>query len=342
MKRVRIVLAGYGNVGYRFAEIMKDKYKAVSQNYGLELQLVAVIGRRYAVYEDRGISLDKLLDCGKHGKGLAGYGEGAYPIESSLDILKNIRAHVLVEATPTNIETGEPGYSHMRQAFRSGMDVVALSKGALVCHYREIMEEMQKHHRRIKVSGATAAALPTIDMGQYNLAGNDIYRIQGIFNGTTNYILTRMHKEGIPYHAALKEAQEKGIAEADPRLDVGGFDTASKLLILVNSLMNTAYTLKDIEIQGIEKIDGKDIMEARQKDRTIKLVGEAFRTEDGIKMQVRPMELENSNLLSKADYKDKAVVFYTDLMGTISVIGGGSDPKAAAAAAFKDIINLYK
>ncbi len=339
MKKVRVAIVGYGNIGQQLVQIIKDKHHHIMKNYGLDLQLVAAMGRNNLVYEKEGINLDWLLSMGKD---LSKHQGNIFFIGDSVDALDIIQGDVLVEATPTNIDTGEPGYSHMKRAFELGMDVVTLSKGALVCHYEDVINTMNRYNRKMKISGATAAALPTIDMGQYNLVGNEILKIQGILNGTTNFILSRMHEEDLSYTDALLEAQEKGIAEKNPRLDVGGFDTASKLVILANSLMGTRFSLKDVEIRGIEEVSLEDIKQAKDENYTIKLVGEAVRNGNQIELRVSPMKLESSNLLTRTQYKDKAIVFYTDLMGTIAVIGGASDPRAAAAAALKDIINLYK
>lgn len=339
MKKVKIAIVGYGNIGNQFVKLIREKGQDVIKNYGLDLQLTAVIGRKNMIYEEWGVDVDKLLDIGKD---LSKYEGNVIEITSSTDALETIKADVLIEGTPTNIETGEPGYSHIKKAFSLGMDVVTLSKGALVYHYEDVMNAMNRYGRRIKMSGATAAALPTIDMGQYNLSGNEILKMQGILNGTSNYILSRMHEEVISYGDALTEAQEKGIAEKNPKLDVSGYDTASKLVILANSLMGMNYSLKDVQIQGIEGVSPDDIMMAKAENCTIKLVGEVRRDNGEAVIRVSPLKLENTNLLARTQYKDKGIVFYTDLMGTIAVIGGASDPRAAAAAALKDIINLYK
>ncbi|MFT9497129.1 homoserine dehydrogenase, partial [Anaerosolibacter sp.] len=335
MRKVKIAIVGYGNIGNQFIKIIKEKGQEILKNYGLDFQLTAVIGRKNMIYEERGVDVDKLLAIGKD---LSKYEGNVLKITSGTDALETIKADVLIEATPTNIETGEPGYSHIKKAFSLDMDVVTLSKGALVCHYEDVMNTMNQYGRRIKISGATAAALPTIDMGQYNLAGNKILKMQGILNGTSNYILSRMHEEEISYEDALIEAQEKGIAEKNPKLDVGGYDTASKLVILANSLMGTNYSLSDVQIQGIEEVSLKDIKMAKAENCTIKLVGEVVRNDGQAGIWVAPMKLNHTNLLSRTQYKDKGIVFYTDLMGSIAVIGGASDPRAAAAAALKDII----
>lgn len=342
MRTIRIILMGFGNVGHGLIDIIREKKGILAKQYGLALNVIAVIGSRYAIVEEDGIDLEKLGGCDKHSKGILQYAGNVKEISSSKTLLDRLEGDVLVEASPTNIETGEPAFSHIHDALCKGMDVVVLSKGALVQYSKELWDTARLKGGRIKISGATAAALPTIDMAQYNLAGNDIYKIQGVLNGTTNYILTRMHREGISFTEALQEAKEKGIAEANPKLDIGGFDTAAKLLILANNIFGTSLRLKDVDIEGIENITKEDIAEAIKANKTIKLVGEAVKETYNLRLRVAPLALESNNILTRADYKDKAIVFYTDLMGNISIIGGGSDPRAAAAAALKDIINLYK
>lgn len=342
MKCINGILIGFGNIGHSFVNVLNIKKNLIKEQYGLDIRLKAVIGSRYAIIEEQGIDLQRLSSCDKHSKGIQQYGKGLEKSVNSRDLLEKLEADVLIEASPTNIETGEPGFSHIYAAITKGMDVVTLSKGALVQHGKEIQELAQLKGARVKISGAAAAALPTIDLAQYNLAGNDIHKIQGILNGTTNYILTRMHKENISFTEALQEAQKDGIAEANPKLDIGGFDTASKLLILANTVWGTSLRLKDVALEGIENITREDVAAAVRDHKTIKLVGEAVKEPYGVHLRVVPIALENSSILTRVDYKDKAVVFYTDLMGTIAVIGGGSDPKAAAAAALKDIIHLFR
>ena len=161
-----------------------------------------------------------------------------------------------------NIENGEPGLTYVLNAIDSGMDVVSVAKGALVHSFQEIKQHSEKKGTRLKYSGATAAALPTIDIGEYSLAGSTITKIEGILNGTSNFILTSMNESNLSFEEALKIAQEKGIAEANPGLDVKGFDSACKLLLLSNSLLGTNYSLKDVKITGIENLSKQDMERA--------------------------------------------------------------------------------
>src|SRR4030067_3007238 len=128
----------------------------------------------------------------------------------------------------------------------------------------------------MKWSATTAAALPTLDGGLFSLAGAEIKAIEGILNGTSNYILTRM-EEGAEYREALKEAQDKGIAEHNPALDVEGWDTAVKLLLIANSVLGLDITLQDIKVAGITKIPPELLARAKQKGKAYKLIGSMTR-----------------------------------------------------------------
>jgi len=218
---------------------------------------------------------------------------------------------------------------------------VTASKGPLVIDFRGLHEKAEKKHVALKFSGATAAALPALDVALYSLAGAEISRIEGILNGTTNYILTRM-KEGVDYKDALKEAQSKGIAETDPSLDVSGLDTASKILIISNALLKTDFALDDMTVEGIDAIPPYILTQGRKKDRALKLLGILFKRAEELRLEVRVTVIDSSHPLFGVDGTNKGVVFTTDTMDSVTVTGGKSDPKGAGASLLKDIINIYR
>ena len=185
---------------------------------------------------------------------------------------------------------------------------------------------------RIRYSGATAAALPTLDIGQFSLAGCSIEKIEGILNGTTNYILTKMYEEDMTFEEALKEAQDKGITETNPILDISGSDSACKLLLLTNSLMETEKTLTDIHIKGIEHVTKQQIRNAKEQHKIIKLIASTYKDEGGnVNLNVEPCERERSSV-SKSKWDRKGITFFTDTMGQVTTIGGASNPRGAACS----------
>jgi homoserine dehydrogenase len=194
----------------------------------------------------------------------------------------------------------------------------------------------------LKFSGAAAAALPTLDVGIGSLAGADVLGIEGILNGTTNFIMTRMG-EGQDYEQALSEAQNKGIAEPDPTLDVDGWDTACKLLLISNAVMRTDFSLGEIQVAGIRGISHELVIKAGQLGKAIKLMGKCSKDEPdhSWKLEVGLALLDPSHPLYGVNGTTKGITFYTDTMGSVTVIGGKSDPVGTGASLLKDIIGIY-
>jgi homoserine dehydrogenase len=197
-----------------------------------------------------------------------------------------------------------------------------------------------RYHVYLKYSAATAAALPTLDVALYSLAGAQILSVEGILNGTTNFILTRMG-EGSSYSEALKEAQEKGIAEHDPRLDVEGWDTAVKLMLIGNSALGLDLTLGDIKVEGITSIAPGQPLRVKHEGNAIKLIGQLIRSGGRWEASVAPRVIARPHPLFAVVGTNKGVSYTTDTMGTLTITGGKSDPRGAAAALLKDIIHIF-
>jgi homoserine dehydrogenase len=333
-----IMLAGYGHVGREFGRLLAEKSADIKDRYNLDFKLVGVYGKEGCLYEPEGIHIPTLLECGTGSEALNRYSKAMHlPIESS-----NFKADVLVEATPTNVDNGGPGLVYITNAIENQMDVVAISKGALVKSFKQIMEAARAKNVKIKYSGATAAALPTLDIGEFSLAGSEIRSIEGILNGTTNYILTCMHEDDLSYQEALLSAQEKGIAETNPDLDVKGIDSACKIMLLSNCLLGTNYSLQDVSIVGIDKVTKEEIQAANDRGMKVKLIAKAIKVDDQVHISVSPCEISPDHLLAGVKGTNKGVMFNTDTMGSVSAIGGASNPRGAAAAALKDLINIYR
>jgi homoserine dehydrogenase len=171
------------------------------------------------------------------------------------------------------------------------------------------------------------------------LAGANVLTVEGVLNGTTNYILTRMHVEKCSYETALKAAQEMGIAETDPTLDVAGFDTRNKLIVIANRIFDKHFGPDDVAVEGITRITSADIEKAVAAGNVIKLVGTAERDEGGLKISVGPKVLEMTHPLAAVNLAEKGISYLTDTMGRVTVTGGKSSPTGAAAALLKDLIH---
>ncbi len=340
MKTINIILMGFGNVGQAFIRVAHEKKEFCRARYKLDIKFYSIFEIGGAIYSSQALNTSEILE--KYSS-LSMFRKNPLwkPDLKLTSVFDSIKPGVLVECTPSNIKSGGPGLSHIRHALDRGWHVVTASKGPLVIDFRGLHEKAEKKHVALKFSGATAAALPALDIALYSLAGTEISRIEGILNGTTNYILTRM-KEGVDYKEALKEAQSKGIAETDPSLDVSGLDTASKILIISNALLKTDFTLDDMTVEGIDAIPPYLLNQGRKKDRALKLLGILFKRAEELRLEVRLTVIDSSHPLFGVDGTNKGIVFTTDTMDSITVTGGKSDPKGAGASLLKDIINIYR
>lgn len=340
MRRVDLVLTGLGNVGRAFVRLAWEKRGLCRDRYGLDLGLKAALNSKGGF----------LAGAAKDGEGLRDLPAAVPALTQHSSWHPGLRLDealgggepgVLVECTPTDILTGEPGRSLMMEALSRGWHVAAASKGALVLDFPALNALARSSGVRLKYSGATAAALPTLDVGQVSLAGTSVSRIEGILTGVTNHILTRM-EGGLSFTAALQEAQILGIAEPDPSLDVDGWDTACKILLISNAVVGTGFQLADVRREGIRSVTPEDLERARAEGKAVKLLGRFVREGEAIRIEVAVSSVDRTHPLHGVTGTNKAITYFTDTMGTITVAGGKSDPRGTAAALLKDIVNIYR
>ena len=337
-KTVSIILMGFGRVGRAFAQLLEEKRGLCAERYGLELELTTILELGGGAVFSRHQEISRLLK----NSGLRIQDDLSWNPGLTLeDRLPKMEPGVLVDCTVSSLKTGEPGLGFLNKALESGWHVATASKGALVFDYKRLMKKACDKGLKIKFGGATAAALPTLDVGLCSLAGAEILGIEGILNGTTNFILSRMD-QGLCYDAALAEARQRGIAEPDPSMDVEGWDTASKILLISNAVVGTFFTLRDIKVEGITNISPEVLRTAKEEGKAVKLLGTLRKQRNEFEAAVRVCPLEPSHPLFGVTGTNKGITYFTDTMGPVSVIGGKSDPRGAAAALLKDIINIYR
>jgi len=340
MKGVNVILLGFGNVGQAFLQVLQEKKEICLTRYGLDFRLRSVFRQGGALYSQKSLAVKEILE--EYSPRASFHKDPAWHQGLGLEpVLESLEPGVLVECISSDRRSGEPGLSLMSAALERGWHVVTADKGPLVGGFRDLYEMAKGHQVSLKISGATAAALPTLDVALYSLAGTDIYQIEGILNGTTNYILTRI-KEGAGYQEALAEARSKGIAEPDPLLDVTGWDTASKILIISSAVMETEFSVEDMKIQGIDKIPPGLLDQGRKEGQALKLLGKLSKKAGKFQLEVAPEVINSSHPLFGVDGANKGITFYTDTMGAVTVTGGKSDPRGAGAALLKDIIGIYR
>lgn len=326
MQTLKVAIAGFGGVGRATADLLLSRRERYRQVYGVDVRLVAVCGSRAGLADANGLHANQLdaLQAGLSGPG--------FVMASG--------AEVLIEAGPSDFRSGEPGLAYLRTALSAGQDCIVISKGALVHSGRQLRELAQASGAMLKLSGAAAAALPTLDLLDHSLAGCKVLAIEGILNATTNYLLDAMSTQGLGFDAALREAQAGGFAEADPRNDTEGWDTACKLLLLANFGLGADLTMDDLVVEGIQSVTAERIEAWREKGLVPKLVGSLTHADGAIHASVGIKIYPLSDPFAHVSGKSKAIRISSDAMGETLAIGCGVEPIATAAAALKDLEHI--
>lgn len=341
MKTIRLALIGFGNVGQGLVKILYDKGDQYTKNFGLRFIIVAITDLVYgSAYDPEGLDLPTLLKIGTQHKNLSQLPSHGNHWDA-LTMISHSNADVIVEISYTNFETGEPAISHIRAAIENQKHVVTSNKGPIALKYRELTDLARARRVTIGVEGTVMSGTPTLNLGTKLLAGTEVRRIEGILNGTTNFILTKM-ENGASYADALTEAQKRGYAEADPTGDVEGFDTAGKLAILSSILMQTPLDMKQIDRIGITGITVEDIAQARQDGSKWKLIGAIEKREQAVRASVKPVCLPKEHPLANVDGVTNAITFYTDLLGDVTLIGPGAGRIETGYAIICDLLGIYR
>ena len=273
-RSIRLALVGLGNVGQSFLDLMDAKAALLADSHGIELVLTGVADSSAAALAPAGLNTRALRAHKSAGKPLHTFPDSTQGM-SAPEMVAEVEADVLLEASTVNLKTGQPGLDCVRIAIRRGMDVVLANKGPLVLAFGELEAAAKAAGVELAYSATVCGALPVVNIGRRDLAACDIRAVAGVFNATSNSILAAMARGG-DYADALRQAQLDGIAEADPSLDVEGWDTANKLVIIANSILRQPCTLADVQpVIGITDITPAEIREHAARGEVVKLVARA-------------------------------------------------------------------
>ncbi len=320
MKTAKIGLLGLGNVGGGTYKILTDNKKIIEKRTGVTPEVVKVLAR--AKGKKRLVDVDEDI------------------ITSDPDeILNDPEIDIVVEM----LGGIQPAASFMLQAMKNGKHVISANKAAIAANYEELVETAKANNVEFLYEAAVAGGIPVLTAITNPLQANNFVEVMGILNGTTNYILTKMTEEGLPYDEVLKDAQDKGFAEADPTADVEGIDAANKLSILMALCFDKYVAPDKIPTTGISKITADDIKAADADGKKIKLIGRAALGADGeIEYSVSPIALDKSHPLCGVNNEFNAVYITGDMVGELMFYGKGAGPLPTGSAVCGDILSLMK
>ena len=336
MDECKVIIMGFGAVGQGVADALFMKKELIKEKTGFEVKVVAAADSSSSAISAEGLDEKLLVDTKKNEGKLSAYPEFGSN-KNGAEILDAVEYDCLIEATPTNIVDAEPALSLTFKAFEQGKDVVTSNKGHLALKFKDVVSAAEKAGVEFKYEASVGGSMPIINFVKDTLSSCDIKSINGILNGTTNYILSRMTSEGSDYEDILKESQELGIAETDPTQDVEGIDAACKTVILANSLLGIDATYSDVKVEGISKITSEAIELANKDDYLIKLISEVSHDN----LQVSPRLVKKGSSYDVSGTLNMATV-KTDLADEVSVIGLGAGSLETASAMLTDVISILK
>ncbi len=315
---LRLGIAGLGTVGGALARLVEAKRDALEKRAQRRIEIVAVSAR------------DRTRERGFSTEGMVWYDD---PV--------SLASHAEIDAYVELVGGSEgAALESVKAALNRGIPVITANKALLAHHGVQLAKLAAKKNSTILFEAAVAGGIPVIKTMREALAGNEVARVYGILNGTCNYILTRMEKEGLTFAECLAEAQRLGYAEADPTFDVGGFDAAHKLAILTSLAFGCEIDLDSIFIEGISNVAIEDIEAAAELGYRIKLLAVAQRTDTGIEQRVHPTMIPTKSALAQVDGVINAVAIDSDLLGSILLAGPGAGGNATASAVLSDVMDL--
>lgn len=319
-KQINIALLGFGTVGSGVAETIKRNGKLIEEQIGVKIQISRVLVRNIEKYKDNPLLQEVQLT------------------DSFADVVNDSEIDIVVEV----MGGIHPAKEYIFDSLNHGKNVVSANKDLVALFGPEIIHTAMENHVNFSCEASVGGGIPVLMPLHDSLAANEIESIVGIVNGTTNFILTSMEEEGLSYSDALRMAQKKGFAEADPTNDVCGYDAARKLAILASIGFRANVTFDDVLVEGIEKISLNDITYAKEMGYVIKLLAVASRQENGIALNVYPAFVPKTHPLASIKGSYNAVYVTGNIVGNVMFYGRGAGSLPTASAVMGDVISTAK
>ncbi len=316
---INVALLGLGTVGSGVYKVMQRQKAEMPQKINTHLNIRRILVRNIAKYQDK-IEDPSILTTEYE------------------TILEDAQIDLVIEL----IGGIEPAYTYIRSALEAGKSVVTANKDLIADRGGELFQIAEENHVELRFEASVAGGIPIISPLKNSLAANEIRKIMGIVNGTTNYILSKMTEEGMDYEDALAEATQLGYAEADPTADVEGYDAGRKIAILATIAFHSRVIFRDVYTEGITKITAKDISYARNLGRVIKLIAMAENTSEGIEVKVHPLLIPQNHPLASVSGSYNAVYVDGDAVEDVMFYGRGAGEMPTASAVMGDVFSIAR
>lgn len=331
MKVVDIALTGCGGIGARIADALLERTDRYQELYGAEVRLVGVCGSTAGIARTEGLSAADLSSRDRWTAGLTG--------RAFIDAAP---ADVLIEAGPSEYETGGPGLEYLRAAIDRGSDAILVSKSALALHGAELTAAAGRSGSRIKASGASAAGLPAVNFLEHSLAGAEVSRVEAVLTGTAAFVLDAVMRSEQTVDEAVAEAVDRGTAEPDPSFDLDGWDTAAKLVVIAGVAFGEWIDLRRIPRTSVRTVTRDDVIRWQASGEKPALVGVLERDGDGYQARVEIRTFPGDHPYASATGSTKMLAVESEPFGEYVLLGGASSPQATVAAALKDFEHLLR
>lgn len=316
MQEINIALLGLGTVGSGSLELLQTNQAFLEQKTGYKLRVVTAVVKN--IKKKRNLNLSGIK------------------ITSNLkDALADKNINLIFDATGDN----QVGIFAIQSAIKNQKKIITANKALLAEHWKELNQELCTSDA-IAFESTVAGTIPIIDALKNGLSANKISAIYGIVNGTCNYILSQMEQLEMDFDFALKEAMEKGFAELDPTLDIGGFDSAHKLIIMMNLIYQSYFNFSLLPVEGIQKINKECFLFAQKMDYSIKLLAVTKKINENIHAYVHPTLVPKNHPLAKVSGVENAVFVKGNFCGSLMFTGSGAGSKPTASAMVSDMVQL--
>lgn len=340
IRQINFAFMGFGHVGRAFARLLIDRRNWLLKEYGVEWKITGIATKSHGTCIDHnGLPIKKILGSWKRHSNLADFHNG--PVcTSHTDFIRQCGADVLFEMSVLDL-SGQPAATYIREALGAGLNVITTNKGPISTHFRALTKLARLRDVELLYEGTVMDGAPVFNMVRQNLPATRIRSLRGILNSTTNYILTQM-EQGTSFESALEYAKNAGLTEADPRLDLDGWDAAAKLSVLIQALMGATVKPKDIERSSISEETGKIVRAAVRRDRRLRAVARAYRQGGRVIGKVELQELEIFDPLAAIRGLSNILIINTDTMRELAIVENNPSVDQTAFALFADLVSLLE